>query len=69
MIPCSGTGQDGDLQRGLARSYTDNGNGAITDDNTGLTREKLSDDSTIHDKDNTDLWDDAFGKVAVRGGA
>src|SRR5256712_5381503 len=42
VIPCAGTGQDGDLQKGAPLSYTDNGNGTITDNNTGLLWEKLS---------------------------
>ena len=64
-IPCNGTGQDGDFQAGLARSYTDNGDGTITDDRTGLTWEKLADDGSIHDKDDTYGWTDAFAvKVA-----
>lgn len=36
-ISCSGTTQDGDVQAGRARSYTDNGDGTVTDNNTGLT--------------------------------
>ena len=57
-IACAGTGQDGDLQKGVARSYTDNGNGTITDNVTGLIWEKLdnlnfaADFSNIHDADN-----------------
>jgi Protein of unknown function (DUF1566) len=53
VIGCAGTGQDGELQKGLVRSYTDNGNGTITDNRTGLVWEKLSDDGSIHDKDAT----------------
>ena len=51
-----GTGSDGDLQKGAARSFTDNGDGTITDNMTGLMWEKKSDDGTIHDKDNTYTW-------------
>ena len=66
VIACTGTGQDGDLQRGLARSYTDNGDGTITDHDTGLMWEKLSDDGSIHDKDTVFTWDNAFAtKVAT----
>lgn len=50
-IPCAGSGQDGELQKGLARAYTDNGDGTITDMRTGFAWEKLSDDGSIHDKD------------------
>jgi cysteine-rich repeat protein len=56
VISCAGTGQDGDLQAGATLAYLDNGNGTITDTNTGLQWEKLSDDGTIHDKDNTYTW-------------
>jgi hypothetical protein len=51
-----GTGSDGDLQRGVARSFTDNGDGTITDNTTGLMWEKKSDDGSIHDKDNSYTW-------------
>ena len=62
--------QDGDLQRGAARSYTDNGDGTITDNTTGLVWEKLGNlDGLVnlgdpHDADNTYTWADAFQKVA-----
>lgn len=54
------TGDDGDLQAGATLSYTDNGDGTVTDDNTRLTWEKKSDDGSIHDKDNTYSWDNAY---------
>ena len=63
--PGSPAGQDGAVQAGLARSYTDNGDGTITDNVTGLMWEKLSDDGSIHDRDNGGTWYDAFNvKVA-----
>lgn len=69
VIPCAGTGQDGELQKGLAVSYTDNGDGTITDNRTGLMWEKLSDDGSIHDKDNTYTWTNAFAvKIAALNG-
>jgi hypothetical protein len=52
VIPCAGTGNDGDIQAGATLSYTDNGDGTITDNNTGLMWAKKSDDGSIHDKDN-----------------
>lgn len=65
VIACAGTGQDGELQKGLTLSYTDNGDGTITDNRTGLVWEKLSDDGSIHDWDNTYTWTDAFSiKIA-----
>jgi hypothetical protein len=71
LIACAGTGQDGELQKGLARAYTDNGDGTITDTKTGLMWEKLSDDGTIHDKDTAYTWSNSFAvKVAgLNGGA
>ena len=60
-ISCAGTGQDGELQNGLHRGYVDNGDGTITDTSTGLMWEKLSDDTSIHDKDNVYTWTNAFG--------
>ncbi len=66
VIACAGTGQDGELQKGVTNSFTDNGDGTVTDNLTGLMWEKLSDDGTIHDKDNTYTWADAFAsKVAT----
>src|SRR5215510_10778276 len=40
LIPCAGTGQDGDTRAGAPLAYTDNGDGTITDDDTGLMWEK-----------------------------
>src|SRR5262249_43617125 len=52
-------GDDGAIRAGAALSYTDNGDGTITDNNTGLMWEKQSDDGSIHDKDNAYTWADA----------
>jgi len=52
-----GTGSDGDVQAGTARSYTDNGDGTISDDVTGLMWEKKDDSgSGLQDKDQTYTW-------------
>jgi hypothetical protein len=53
-----GTGSDGDVQAGAALSYTDNGDGTITDNNTHLMWEKKDDNNSggIHDQDNTYTW-------------
>lgn len=65
-IACAGTAQDGELQKGVVRSFTDNGDGTVTDNVTGLMWEKHSDDGTIHDKDNLYTWSSAFAsKVAA----
>jgi hypothetical protein len=63
-VDCSGTGQDGELQRGTARSFIDNGNGTITEEKTNLMWEKLSHDGSIHDRDAEYVWMDAFEKIA-----
>lgn len=47
---------DGTLQLGAALNYTDNGDGTITDLNTGLMWEKKCDCGGLHDVDNTYLW-------------
>ena len=65
-VLCLSTGQDGEFQRGAARSFTDNGDGTITDNKTGLVWEKLSNDGSVHDVDSTYRWDKAFSqKVAA----
>jgi hypothetical protein len=60
VVACTGSGQDGQLQKGQARSYTDNGDGTITDNQTGLTWEKKSHDGSIHDVNGAYAWQDAF---------
>jgi hypothetical protein len=42
LIGCGGTGHDGATQLGVARSYTNNGNGTVTDNATGLLWQKCS---------------------------
>jgi hypothetical protein len=52
-----GTGSDGDLQKGASQSFTDNGDGTITDNTTGLMWEKKSDDGDpLHDMNNSYSW-------------
>jgi hypothetical protein len=59
-IPCAGTGQDGELQNGRVRSYTDNGDGTITDNQTGLMWESKDQAGGIHYWGANYTWDDAF---------
>jgi hypothetical protein len=67
--PGSPAGQDGAVLAGTARSYTDNGDGTITDNATGLMWEKLSDDGSIHDWNDVYTWYDAFNvKIAALNG-
>jgi hypothetical protein len=40
----------------FATRFVDNGDGTVTDNNTGLMWEKKSDDDTIHDKDKSFTW-------------
>ena len=58
-VSCTSTGQDGDIQAGALLSYTDNGDGSITDNNTGLMWEKKTLDGTIHDQNTIYTWTDA----------
>jgi len=51
-VACTGTGQDGEVRKGVARSYTDNADGSITDNSTGLIWEKLTNDTSIHNVGN-----------------
>jgi hypothetical protein len=61
VIACAGTGQDGDIRAGAALSYTDNGDGTITDNNTGLMWEKKSNAATeFNYKRISYTWADAF---------
>ena len=46
-IPCDGTGQDGEYSIN-PMSYTDNGNGTVTDNNTALIWQKEDDGSTYN---------------------
>jgi hypothetical protein len=64
-----GAGSDGDLQKGTSRSYTDNGDGTITDNTTGLMWEKKSYDGAIHDYANTYTWSGpSYGTTNVMDG-
>lgn len=64
-ISCAGTGQDGELQAGAPQALIDNGDGTITDRNTGLVWEKLSDDGSIHDRDTSYTWEAGLTRVAT----
>jgi hypothetical protein len=46
---------------GPTLSYTDNGDGTFTDNNTGLNWEEKDDADGIHDKDNPYTWTDIGG--------
>ncbi|MCB1179029.1 MAG: DUF1566 domain-containing protein [Leptospiraceae bacterium] len=62
-ITCAGTGQDGQFQAGYVRSFTDNGNNTINDNNTGLIWQKCSygqtADASCTNAASTAVWDDA----------
>lgn len=51
-----GAGSDGDVLAGAPLSFVDNGDGTITDTNTGLMWEKKSDDGSVHDWDDKYAW-------------
>jgi hypothetical protein len=67
-VPCFGSKQDGEIQAGAARGFTNNGDGTITDNKTGLMWEVLSNDNllgSLHDKDTVYTWGNAFAvKIA-----
>jgi hypothetical protein len=54
-----GPGSDGAVRAGAALSYTDNGDGTVTDNNTGLMWEKKDQSGGIHDWSNTYTWSGA----------
>ncbi len=55
------TGCTFDTSGCYAARFEDNGDGTVTDHQTGLMWEKKTDDSSIHDKDNFYDWDTAMG--------
>lgn len=63
-IPCAGTGQDGAYSIN-PMSFTDNGNGTVTDNNTGLLWQKCSmgqnNDATCSGTATTHNWYQATG--------
>jgi hypothetical protein len=52
---------DGTLQFGAPLRFVDNGDGTVTDVNTGLMWEKKSDDGGLHDRDNVYRWTSELG--------
>jgi hypothetical protein len=56
QVTAYGAGSDGDLESGGTLSYTDNGDGTITDNNTGLMWEKKSDTGSFHGNDQSYTW-------------
>ncbi len=72
-LPASGQttsyapGDDGAVQAGavLPLSYTDNSDGTITDNKTGLMWEKLDKSGSAHDVSNTFTWATAFSSKIV----
>jgi len=63
-IPCAGTGQDGEYNIN-PKSYTDNGDGTVIDNNTGLMWQRCSvgqnNDSTCSGSATTHTWFRASG--------
>lgn len=65
VIACSGTGQAGAIRSGVGRVFTETG-GTVLDERTGLYWENLSDDGSIHDRDDSYTWTQAFSvKIAT----
>jgi uncharacterized protein DUF1566 len=69
VIACAGTGQDGEKQAGATLAYQDNGDGTVTDLNTGLMWEKQSDDNSIHDRDQAFSFANAQTHISAINGA
>ncbi len=58
-----GAGTDGDVQKGAARSFTDNGDGTVTDNASGLMWEKKDASGGIHDRNNLYTWSSGSGSM------
>jgi hypothetical protein len=56
QITAFGPGSDGDVRAGAPLTYTDNGDGTVTDGNTGLIWEKKDRAGGIHDVDKRVSW-------------
>lgn len=65
VIPCAGSGHDGEIQAGADLAYVDHGDGTVTDLNTGLTWEQHDDAGGLHDKDATFTFDGAQAHIAA----
>lgn len=69
VIPCTGTGQDGDIQAGVSwpsPRFTDNGDGTVTDHLTGLmwTKDGNAPGPAVCSPATTKTWQDALDYVA-----
>lgn len=63
-ITCAGSAQDGELKRGIPRVFSNNEDGTVLDEKTGLVWELLTDDGSVHDRDNQYTWIGAQTKIA-----
>ncbi len=59
------TGDDGDIRAGAPPRFQDNGDGTITDLNTGLMWEKKDDSAGLHDVENTFDWSGNGGEETI----
>jgi hypothetical protein len=62
-IPCEGTGQDGDYDINPL-SYTDNGDGTVTDNNTGLIWQKEDDGKTYNWYQASGMYDATYNPTS-----
>jgi hypothetical protein len=62
-IPCAGTGQDGAYIINPL-SYTDNGNGTVTDNNTGLMWQKEDDGNTYNWYEASGTYDATYNSTS-----
>lgn len=65
VVACAGTGQDGAIRAGADLAYQDNGNGTVTDINSGLTWEKQSDSGGLTDRDQLYTWANVQTHIAA----
>lgn len=54
-----GAGTDGAVQAGAERSFTDNGDGTVTDNTTGLMWEKKDRSGSVHEQNAFVIWSDS----------
>lgn len=69
QIPCTGTSQDGESQKGITLSYVDNSDGTVSDSATGLMWQKCSNGQTGLDCSGGSaasvLFDDGDGDLGI----
>ena len=65
QIDCEGSGQDGEYTADRSLNFVDNGDGTITDENSGLMWEKKDRSGGLQDVDRAYTWPNALAYVRV----